>query len=76
MTETRFQDHVFEQPVIQPLTRFKASWLVGWAEVNKFDQVDPVTGQVWVDDQLPQGPPPLRTATNINLRRWVTGISL
>jgi hypothetical protein len=46
----RFADHVEVHLAIQPTgtqqARFKASWLVGWSEVDMLDNV-------WVNDQLP-----------------------
>jgi len=55
VNETPAPDHVDVHVVIQPTgtqqARFKASWLVGWAEVDEFDRV-------WVDDQIPAGASP------------------
>lgn len=52
LQENRVADHVDVHIAVQPTgtqqARFKATWLVGWSEVDSLDQV-------WVDDQLPVG---------------------
>jgi hypothetical protein len=46
------QDSVNVTLVVQPTgsqqARFKGAWLVGWREIDEFDQI-------WVDDQTPAG---------------------
>lgn len=64
LQETPFADHVDVHIVIQPTgtqqARFKASWLVGWSEIDGLDQV-------WVDDQLPAGATPTGDGEGWNL---------
>ncbi len=46
----RFDDHIeghLTLPASKPQLRFKATWLLGWSEI------DPQMDQVWVNDQLP-----------------------
>jgi len=40
--------HVVVQPTGTQQARFKGAWLVGWSEVDVFDQV-------WIEDQVPTG---------------------
>jgi hypothetical protein len=46
--QNRVDIHVAVTPTGTQPARFKASWLVGWSEVDDFDLV-------WVDDQTPPG---------------------